>query len=118
MKSGIGVYAGSESTYKKFAPLLDKIIEDYHGHKPNDSHVTDWDVNKIPTEPLDPKNEFILSTRVRIARNSAEFPFGTKISASQRRELESKAIKAFNTFQGDLQGTYYKLGELTAQQQE
>lgn len=79
MKSGIGVYAGSASTYKVFAPLLDRIIEDYHGHKPTDSHVTDWDVSKIPTEPLDSTGEFILSTRVRIARNSAEYPFGTKI---------------------------------------
>lgn len=88
VNSGIGVYAGSESTYTKFAPLFDRIIEDYHGHKPNDSHVTDWDSNKIPKEPLDPTGEFILSTRVRIARNSAEFPFGTKISRAQRLELE------------------------------
>lgn len=80
LNSGIGVYSGSASSYTVFAPLFDKIIEDYHGHKPTDSHVTDWDVNKIPTEPLDPENKFILSTRVRIARNSSEFPFGTRIS--------------------------------------
>jgi hypothetical protein len=54
VNSGIGVYAGSASSYTIFAPLFDRIIEDYHGHKPNDSHVTDWDTNKIPSEPLDP----------------------------------------------------------------
>lgn len=31
--SGIGVYAGSHDSYVKFAPLFDKIIEMYHGHK-------------------------------------------------------------------------------------
>jgi hypothetical protein len=32
--SQIGVIAGSHDSYTKFAPLFDKIIEDYHGHKP------------------------------------------------------------------------------------
>ena len=31
--SGIGVYAGSEDSYKKFSQLFDCIIEEYHGHK-------------------------------------------------------------------------------------
>jgi len=45
--SGIGVYAGSGDSYTTFAPLLDKIIEHYHGHKPTDKHVSDWDVSKL-----------------------------------------------------------------------
>ena len=36
--SGIGVYAGSQDSYTKFAPFFDKIIEDYHGHKVTDTH--------------------------------------------------------------------------------
>ena len=30
LDSGIGVYAGDEDVYTVFAPLMDKIIEDYH----------------------------------------------------------------------------------------
>jgi hypothetical protein len=36
--SGIGVYSGSHESYYDFAPLMDKIIEDYHGHKKTDKH--------------------------------------------------------------------------------
>lgn len=35
--SSVGVYAGSTDSYRAFAPLLDLIIEDYHGHKPADN---------------------------------------------------------------------------------
>ena len=37
--SGIGVYAGSHDSYKTFAPLMNKIIEDYHGHKRRLRHL-------------------------------------------------------------------------------
>ena len=30
LDSGIGVYAGDESTYSLFAPLLDPILHEYH----------------------------------------------------------------------------------------
>jgi len=39
--SGIGAYAGSHDSYRTFALFMDKVIEDYHGHKPGDSHVSD-----------------------------------------------------------------------------
>ena len=72
LDSGVGVYAGSADSYVVFAPLFDKVIQEYHGHTPLDRHITDWSINKIPTEALDPNNEFIVSTRIRIARNAAE----------------------------------------------
>jgi len=36
--SGIGVYAGSHDSYDTFAPMFDKVIEDYHGHCKTDVH--------------------------------------------------------------------------------
>lgn len=36
--SGIGVYAGTANSYNAFAPLFDRVIEDYHGHGPSDIH--------------------------------------------------------------------------------
>lgn len=76
--SSIGVYAGSPDTYVAFASLLDKVIEDYHGYKPKDKHVSDWDVSKCNFQPLEEK--YCISTRIRFARNLADFPLGTKIS--------------------------------------
>jgi protein-arginine kinase len=45
--SGIGVYAGSHDSYHTFAPLFDKIVEDYHGHKHDAKHVSDMDYTKL-----------------------------------------------------------------------
>lgn len=78
LDSGIGVYAGSEETYTVFAPLLDKIISDYHGHGPDAKHESDWDVSKLKFEPLD--DAFCRSTRIRVARNMKGYPLGTFIS--------------------------------------
>jgi len=35
--------------------------------------------------------DYVVSTRVRIARNLAKFPLGTNISTEQRREVERLA---------------------------
>ena len=45
--SGIGVYAGSHDSYTVFAPLMDKIIEQYHGHAKGARHVSDMDHTKL-----------------------------------------------------------------------
>ena len=45
--SGIGVYAGSHDSYGVFADLFDGIIQEYHGHKPDDQHVSDMDYTKL-----------------------------------------------------------------------
>ena len=36
--SGIGAYVGDKESYTLFAPLFDKIIEEYHGFKKDDIH--------------------------------------------------------------------------------
>ena len=45
--SGIGVYAGSHDSYTTFAPLMDKIIEQYHGHAKGARHISDMDHTKL-----------------------------------------------------------------------
>ena len=51
--SGIGVYAGSHDSYTVFAPLLDKVIEDYHKHKKGDKHVSDMDSAHLNAPPFE-----------------------------------------------------------------
>ena len=52
--SGIGIYAGSHDSYHEFAPLMDKVIEKYHGHGPNALHESKMSIDGMvcPTIPL------------------------------------------------------------------
>jgi len=117
--SGVGVYAGSHESYYDFAPFMDKIIESYHGHKPTDKHVVDMDHThlKCPDFPAD-EDKMINSTRIRVARNSAEYPLGTSISRCDRKELEGKIVKALGNLTGELKGTYYSLESMTDSQRD
>merc|ERR1711990_441065 len=112
--SGVGVYAGSHESYYDFSPFMDKIIETYHGHKPTDKHISSMDVKELncPDFPPD-EDKMINSTRIRVARNLADFPLGTSITREQRLEVEAKVVKALGTFDGELKGTYYPLGRMT-----
>jgi len=79
--SGIGVYAGSPDSYTAFSGLFDKIIEDYHGHKPTDKHVSDMEASHLKAPPFEPHEAaMIKSTRIRIARNYDDVKLGPCIS--------------------------------------
>jgi arginine kinase len=112
--SGVGVYAGSHESYYDFAPFMDKIIENYHGHKPTDKHISSMDHTKLrcPDFPAD-EDKMINSTRIRVARNLADYPLGTSITAEQRKQVEAKVTKALATFDGELKGKYYSLASMT-----
>merc|ERR1711907_52598 len=81
LDSGIGLYAGSHSSYKKFNKLFDAVIEDYHKHGVNDTHKTDMDaeglVNATFTEA---ESAMVNSTRIRVGRNLADYPLGPGVT--------------------------------------
>jgi protein-arginine kinase len=93
---------------------MDKIIEAYHGHGPNDKHISSMDVKQLdcPDFPAD-EDAMINSTRIRVARNLADFPLGTSINKEQRLALEAKVVQAFQSFEGELKGKYYSLATMT-----
>jgi creatine kinase/arginine kinase len=109
--SHIGAYAGSEDSYKCFNKLFDKIIEDYHGHKPSDKHVSDMNAAGLNC-PAFPEDEagMILSTRIRVGRNLKEFPLGPGVTKDQRDEIMNKVVQACESFEGDLKGKFYPIG--------
>ena len=79
--SGIGVYAGSHDSYTTFAPLMDKIIEQYHGHAKGARHISDMDHTKLQCPPFPPEDAaMIKSTRIRVGRNLADYPLGPGIT--------------------------------------
>lgn len=108
--SGIGVYAGSHDSYKAFAPLFDKIVEDYHQHKKDAKHVSDMDASKLNAPPFNEHDgKMIVSTRIRVGRNLDGYPLGPGVTKEQREEIMKKVVEACKTFEGDLKGTFYPL---------
>ena len=79
--SGIGVYAGSHDSYYTFPKLFDAVIEDYHKHGKGDKHVSNMNYQELVCPPFSPVEAgMILSTRIRVGRNLAEYPLGPGIS--------------------------------------
>lgn len=81
LDSGVGIYAPDAQAYKTFSALFDPIIDDYHkGFKPTDKHPkTDFgDLNYFVN--VDPKNEYVISTRVRCGRSLQGYPFNPMLT--------------------------------------
>lgn len=55
----------------------------------------------------------IVSTRIRVGRNLADYPLGPGLTKEQRLEVEEKVAHALKSFEGDLEGKYYQLASLT-----
>lgn len=66
---------------------------------------------QCPAFPAD-EDAMINSTRIRVARNLADYPLGTACTATQRLEIESKIVSALETFDGELKGKYFSLGNM------
>lgn len=112
--SGIGVYCGSHEGIYTFAPLFDKIIQAYHQHSPTDKHISNMDYTQLqcPDFPAD-EDAMINSTRIRVARNLADYPLGTSCTAAQRLEIESKIVAGLSSLTGELKGKYYSLATMS-----
>ena len=117
--SGIGVYAGSHDSYATFAPLMDKIVLDYHKHGKAAKHVSDMDASKLKAPPLEGEDAaMIVSTRIRVGRNLADYPLGPGLSREQRLEIMNKVVSALETFEGDLKGKFYPLEGMSKEVQQ
>ena len=118
LDSGIGVYAGDTESYVLFAPLFDKIIEEYHGFTTTSKHESSLDFSHLNISNPDPKGEYILSTRIRVGRNVKDMPLGTAISKEQRDHVEAMVVAAVNALEGELEGNYFPLLGMSKEVQE
>ena len=79
--SAIGVYAGSAESYDAFAALFRPIVQDYHNYNVSRGHRSDMDFSKLKCPPISAEDAaMIKSTRIRVARNLAEFPLGPAVT--------------------------------------
>ncbi len=108
-ESGIGVYAGDLESYTLFAKLFDPIIQDYHGFSSEDKHKSNLNPDDLDAPNLDPDGEYIVSTRIRVGRNVADFPLGPAITKEQRNEIEKNVSESLQAMSGSLAGHYYPL---------
>lgn len=111
--SGIGAYVGDEESYELFAALFDPIIEEYHGFSKNDKHKSNLNPNDLNAPNPDKNGEYILSTRIRVARNIAKIPLGPAISKEERNKVEKQVSKILSSFSGELGGKYYPLNNIS-----
>lgn len=113
-KSGVGIYAGDEDSYFVFADIFDPIIDDYHGgYDKNGKHKRNLNAKDVPAENIDPKGQFVVSTRIRVGRNLAGLPLPAGTTRAARREVERRVVDALNSLEGDLKGRYYPLGNMS-----
>ena len=118
LDSGIGAYAGDEETYTVFAMLLDKIIEEYHDFKKEDLQQSNLNTDDLFAPNPDAKGNYIISTRIRVARNIKGIPLGTIISKKQRNEIEKQISTILKSLKGELTGKYYALNNMRKEEKE
>ena len=102
--SGMGIYAGDADTYTVFSPLLLPIIQEYHNIAPGTVHESNRAM--VTLADPDPHRRYILSTRIRVARNLTGYAFTPFISRQQRKEVEQKTLDALKTLPPPLSGEY------------
>jgi len=117
-ESSVGVYAGDEESYTLFAPLLDPIIADYHGFDPKGRHTSDLNPAHLHAANPDPEGRYVISTRIRVARNLCCFPLGPALTRRERRIVEAAVTRALAGLEGDLAGDYYPLYQMDAATKE
>uniref|UniRef100_A0A452HZC6 creatine kinase n=1 Tax=Gopherus agassizii TaxID=38772 RepID=A0A452HZC6_9SAUR len=114
----VGCVAGDEESYEVFKALFDPIIQDRHGgYKPTDQHKTDLNPDHLQGgDDLDPN--YVLSSRVRTGRSIRGFCLPPHCSRGERRAIEKLSVEALASLEGDLNGKYYALKNMTDAEQQ
>ena len=117
--ANVGVYIPDAEALQVFGDLLNPIVVEYH--KLGESHQefrSDLDPSHLTgVGDLDPSGERIATTRIRVARNLANFPLTPGRSLEQRLEIEALYSAAFANLPADLAGTYYSLATMSPEDQ-
>ena len=108
--SSIGIYAGDAECYALFKEVFDPVIRAYHNISGQVCHVPDLGLLDLPD--LDPERLYILSSRVRVARNLAGYPLTPLISSRQRKLQEQEIIRAVTALPAPFQGQYHAMTSL------
>lgn len=105
--SAIGIYAGDAESYQVFAEIFDPVIKEYHGLKRGEVHRSDF--SPVALSDPDPEKQYILSTRVRVARNVEHFSFTNHLLLEERQQLEKTLLATLAVLPAPFSGNYFGL---------
>ena len=72
------------------------------------------DHNKLKCPPFSKEDAArIVSTRIRVGRNLADFPLGPGVTKQQRDQIEKTVSDALKKLTGEHAGTYYSLATMS-----
>uniref|UniRef100_A0A7S0YWG5 Arginine kinase n=1 Tax=Hemiselmis tepida TaxID=464990 RepID=A0A7S0YWG5_9CRYP len=117
---GVGFTAGDEECFELFKEVIYPIVEGWHKFDPaTQEHKSDLDPAKVTMteEQAALFQKYVKSTRVRAARNISGYSLPAGSSKEDRLAVEGVLKQAFEGLPAELQGTYYPLGGLTAEQE-
>ena len=103
-----------------FKDLYYPIIKGWHGYDAETStHPTDLDPEKLvfSEEQVSKFDQYVVSTRVRAARNIRGHPLPAGATHESLKSVEDLLQKTFAGLDGELKGTYYPLGGLSADEE-
>ena len=108
LDSEVGVYVPDAESYTVFAPLLDRIIEDYHGGFSSiDRHPLCNYGDPSTVGRVDPEDRFVVSLRLRCARSIQGYPLNSLLTRDQCSGIESRLFTTLGRLQGEVAGEYY-----------
>jgi len=114
---GVGCTAGDEESWEVFKELYNPVISGWHkGYDPATmTHPTDLNPDNVIMTPAQEAkfNEYVVSTRIRAARNIRGQPLPGGSTRESAAAVEQILKATFEGLQGDLKGTYYPLGGMS-----
>jgi len=112
-----GATLGDEESYETFKDFFDEVIAKRHNNYAKDAkHKTDLDWTKLQNADFDEK--YVLSSRVRTGRSIKGLAFPPYCTRAERREVERILKEAGESLQGELQGAYKSLPDMTEAEHE
>jgi creatine kinase/arginine kinase len=112
--SHIGIYAGDAQTYTLFKEIFDPVIRTYHQITGPIRHIPRLEPLDLPD--LDPHNQLIVSTRIRVARNLSGQAFSPNITTQNRQIVARQTQQALDALPESLQGHFHAMDTLTLDQ--
>ena len=118
---GVGATAGDEECWDLFRELFYPIIKEWHGYDAyTQTHPVDLDPSKVvfSEEQKATFEDYVVSTRIRAARNLSGFSLPCGATDEDRAGVERVLKSTFAGLTDELAGTYYELGALSQEQTE
>ncbi|MCA1785306.1 MAG: arginine kinase, partial [Desulfobacteraceae bacterium] len=112
--SSIGIYAGDAECYSLFKDIFNPVIKTYHQINGPVCHTRN--LAFLDLFDLDPDRDFILSARVRVARNLDAMAFTPHITRQDRQIVEKQILDALQNLPAPLEGCYHPMENMDMEQ--